>query len=338
MLQRDIVVIGASAGGIDALSEIVQHLPEDFPASIFVVVHVSPDSPGYLPAILARRGRLAAHHALDGQAFKHGQIYVAPPDRHLLLKPDGHMRVTHGPKENRSRPAIDPLFRSAALAFNGRVIGVVLSGALDDGTNGLRNVKMCGGVAVVQDPQDALVDSMPMSALRNVSVDYRRRAADIGPLLAELVKEVPDPRAGLDSAMKEKLQMEVDIATHGTRGESPTRLGEPSLFTCPECSGTLMQLRDERPYRYRCHTGHAFTADSLLAELTEKTEQSIWSTVRAIQESSMLMRHLADHWRDLDPKMARELLEKARAAEERAELIRKAADAHEVLSEEKLED
>jgi two-component system chemotaxis response regulator CheB len=337
MPSPDIVVIGASAGGIEALSRLLKGLPPKFPAAIFVVLHIAPQSPGYLPEILARAGNLPAENARDGKPFQHGRVYVAPPDRHLMLEADDCMRVVRGPKENRARPAVDPLFRSAALAFGPRVVGVVLSGGLDDGTAGLQGIKMCGGIAIVQDPADAVVSSMPATALRHVSVDYCRPARDIGPLLAELVTRPLPHHIVPEAPMRKQLEIEVDIAKGSDRSREVTRIGQPSMFTCPECHGTLLRIRGDKPWRFRCHTGHAFTADSLLAELTEATEESIWSAVRSIQESAMLMTHLADHWRDTDPDTAALLVRKAEAAQRRADLVRDAAAAQEVESEEKIQ-
>lgn len=336
MIDRDIVVVGASAGGIDPLSDIVSGLPADLPAAIFVVVHMAPHSPGYLPEILSMRGALPARNACNGQRFANSAIYVAPPDHHLLLQADRTTVVVRGPKENRARPAVDPLFRSAALAFGPRVIGLVLSGGLDDGTAGLRGIKMCGGTTAVQDPADAHADSMPSSALRNVSIDYCKPAHELASLIVGLVTNpAPEwPSTWEGGQMRKTLEMEAQLAK-GAGGISATELGDPSIFTCPECHGTLLKLRGE-PARYRCHTGHAFTADSLLAELSAVTEGAIWGSVRAIQENSMLMTHLAKHWREIDPSVADEFLRKAKAARARADLIRKAAAEHEVLSEDKV--
>jgi two-component system chemotaxis response regulator CheB len=312
-------------------------LPADLPAAIFVVVHVAPHSPGYLPEILSRSGPLPARSARNGERFTNGAIYVAPPDHHLLLESDRRMRVLRGPRENRTRPAVDPLFRSAALAYGPRVIGVVLSGGLDDGTAGLRGVKMCGGTTIVQDPADALVDSMPASALRNVSIDFCRPASALAALIGELVNvPAPEQEAELeDMRMRRTLEIESEMAK-GRSSLSITELGEPSLFTCPECHGTLLKLRGEKPERYRCHTGHAFTADSLLAELSEVTEEAVWNSTRAMQESAMLMMHLAQHWRQADPETADEFLRKAKAAQARANLIRMIAADQDATSEEKV--
>jgi two-component system chemotaxis response regulator CheB len=178
---------------------------------------------------------------------------------------------------------------------------------------------------------------MPATALRHVSVDYCRPARDIGPLLAELVTRPLPHHIVPEAPMRKQLEIEVDIAKGSDRSREVTRIGQPSMFTCPECHGTLLRIRGDKPWRFRCHTGHAFTADSLLAELTEATEESIWSAVRSIQESAMLMTHLADHWRDTDPDTAALLVRKAEAAQRRADLVRDAAAAQEVESEEKIQ-
>jgi two-component system chemotaxis response regulator CheB len=167
MPKRDIIVIGTSAGGMETLIELFSRLPKKLAASIFVVCHISPYSSGVLPKVISRAGSLPAAHPTDREPIKPGQVYVAPPDHHLLIE-DSVVRVTQGPKENRFRPAVDPLFRSAAYAYGPRVIGVILTGSLDDGTAGLWAVKERGGLAVVQDPDEALFDSMPLSALNNV--------------------------------------------------------------------------------------------------------------------------------------------------------------------------
>lgn len=333
-MNRDIVGIGASAGGIEAVSTILSGLPTDLPASVFVVVHTAPDSPGYLAEIFSRAGRLPARYARDGEAFEKGRIYLAPPDHHLLLSADGTMQVVRGPRENRTRPAIDPLFRSAALAFGPRVIGAVLSGGLDDGTIGLRGIKMCGGIAIVQDPAEALVRSMPSSALRNVTVDYCKPSRDIAELVVHLVNGQAPKSAHLESNMKKLLELEVELAK-GRGGSSLTELGDPSVFTCPECHGALLKMRGEKPLRYRCHTGHAFTADALLADLSHATEEAIWNAIRSTQETSMLMSHLAQHWLETDASVAQELERKAKSAQARADQMRAIAADHPAMSREK---
>jgi len=339
LTTRDIVVLGASAGGIEAITTILADLSVDLPAAIFIVVHIAPQSPGYLAGIFDRASPLPVQNAHQGQTFSAGRAYVAPPDRHLLLGAGGRILLSRGPRENRTRPAIDPLFRSAAVAFGPRVIGVVLSGGLDDGCAGLRGIKMCGGTTIVQDPADAVADSMPRNALRSTDVDYCQSAGRLGRLIDKLVRaelrDLPVPLEG--RRMRNDLELEAGIA----RGGDPrnvTRLGEPSMFACPECHGILMRLRGDRPQRYRCHTGHTLTADSLLAELTEANDQALWNAVRSAQETSILLNHLSEHRRGTDPRLAQEFLRRADEARRKADEIRDIAARHEMLSEEKLLD
>jgi two-component system chemotaxis response regulator CheB len=336
MPHRDIVVIGASAGGIEPISAILGALPKDLAAAVFIVVHISPQSVGYLPTMFTNAGGLPAKNAEHGEAFTNGQAYVAPPDHHLLLNASGHLETIRGPRENRVRPAVDPLFRSAALSYGSRVIGIVLSGGLDDGTSGLRAVKMCGGVTIVQDPADAVVRSMPASALRHVRVDYREPADRLGALIVKLVETSSQPSELQVQMTKNEIEFEVRASKSLAAAEEILQFGEPTVFTCPECHGALLSIRGERPPRFRCHTGHAFTMDTLLAELSEATEQSIWNTIRSMQEGAILLTHLAGHWREQDPGMSQEFERQATAAHKRAELVRGAAGQHPQLSEDKV--
>ncbi len=336
MSGRDIVVVGASVGGVEALRELVGRLPADFPGSIFVVMHTAPDSPGVLAQILDRSGPLPAANASNRERIRPGRVYVAPPDMHMLLEP-GRVRLTHGPKENRFRPAIDPLFRSAAQAYGPRAVGVILTGGLDDGTSGLCAVKRLGGVAVVQDPEEAFMPSMPLSALRQVEVDHTLPLAGMPPLLVRLASTSVAEQGGYE--VPEGLNIEVSIAKEVNALESGVmRLGTPSVFTCPECHGTLLQLKENGRTRYRCHTGHAYSADTLLSELTESVEETMWSAIRTIDESVMLMRHMAEHVRESDNGASERFLEKAREAERRSKLVRRAVFDHEHLSVEKVAD
>lgn len=244
MATRNIIVVGASAGGFEALKKLVGDLPEDLQASIFVVWHMSPDVRGVLPQVLNHANTLRAAHAYDGETIESNRIYVAPPDRHLLVE-NGRMRVTRGPKENRFRPAVDPLFRSTAYAYNNRVIGVVLSGALDDGTAGLWTIKHRGGVAVVQDPSDAEVPSMPENAMREVAVDHAVPAAEMARLLVRLSKEQIKETSEVVMEDDEKTEMEIRIAAETSAFEMGVmKLGELSPFTCPDCYGVLLVLKD----------------------------------------------------------------------------------------------
>ena len=335
MPTRDIIVVGGSAGGIEALQKLVQGLPADLPAAVLVVLHTHPTSPGYLPHILERSGRLPAAHATDGELLRPGRILVAPPDHHMLIERE-YVRLTRGPKENRSRPAVDPLFRSAAYFYGPRVIGVVLSGMLDDGTAGLWTIKDRRGVAMVQSLEDAQFPSMPENALRHVAVDHQLPAAELGPLLARLVREtVPEV---LIPPVPNALEIETRIAMEDSALERGIfHLGELSPFTCPECHGVMVQLREGGPVRFRCHTGHAFSANTLLSELTASIEESLWSTMRGMEESGMLMSHMARHLADIgDAETAARFEAKAQHAHRRARLMKQVAMQHEQLSEDQL--
>lgn len=334
MWGRDIVVVGASAGGVEALRVLVGGLPADFPGTVFIVMHTAADSPGVLAQILERSGPLHASNASNRERVRPGHVYVAPPDMHMLLEP-GRVRLTHGPKENRFRPAVDPLFRSAAAVYGPRVVGVILTGGLDDGTSGLWAVKRLGGVAVVQDPREAFMPSMPQSALEQVEVDYTLPLAEIAPLLSRLADTSVAEQGGYE--VPEDLNIEVKIAMEDNGREAGVaRLGSPSIFTCPECHGTLLQLKENGRTRYRCHTGHAYSADSLLSEVTESVEATLWGAIRNIDESVMLMRHMAEHVGESDAAAAARFLEKESAAERRGRLVRRAVFDHENLSEEKV--
>jgi two-component system chemotaxis response regulator CheB len=292
-MSNRIVVIGTSAGGIDALRTIAAGLPADFAAPIAVVMHSAPDSPGVLHEIIDRAGPLSALRARNGQRLEAGRIYVAPPDRHLLIEP-GRVRVTRGPKENRFRPAIDPLFRSAAQVYGPAAIGVILTGNLDDGTAGLWAMKKLGGTTVVQDPTEALFPSMPHNALSHVQVDHCARLTEIGSLLVGLTSAPLHPAP--TPAVPEHMNVEIKIAQE----EDPLRAGlrtvsEPSAIACPECHGVLMQLKEEGRIRFRCHTGHGYTAASLLSEIAESIEDALWIAIRSMHEGGMLIRQLAAH-------------------------------------------
>jgi two-component system chemotaxis response regulator CheB len=326
MRIRQLVVIGTSAGGIETLRPVVAAIPPDFPAPIAVVMHTSPQSPGVLHEILDRWGPLRAVSASGRERLKPGCIYVAPPDHHLVVEP-GHLRATKGPKENRFRPAIDPLFRSAAQVFGPHAIGVILTGNLDDGTAGLWAIKQLGGVAIVQDPRDALFPSMPQSALAHVKADHVVPVADIASLLVRLTSdETPEVPA---AAVPERLEVEVKIASeHDPLQAGVLGIGEPSTFSCPECHGVLLQLKEAGRVRFRCHTGHAYSADSLQAEITEAIEAALWSAMRLMHEGDLLMRGIATHVEGHTPVDAERL---RRGADD---LLRKAAVLRELITSE----
>lgn len=337
MKKPDIVVIGASAGGLEAFEKLVSQLPPDFPAAIFIVWHISPNHPSLLPQILGRVASLAVTHAVDQEPIKQGHVYIAPPDHHLLVE-RGVVRLSHGPKENRFRPAIDVLFRSAALAYGRRVIGIVLSGSLGDGAAGLYAIKERGGIAIVQDPSDARHPSMPRAAMKATPIDYCLPIAQMSDLLMQLVnKPIPEQE---ENPVSEKMNIEVGIAREDPGLEMGImELGELSPYTCPECHGILLQLREGDSIRFRCYTGHAYSLDALLAEVTESIEQSLWDSIRAIEASKMLMTHTAEHLREMNEhETADLLLKKVEDAKRRANLVRQAVMSNEVLSQELLDD
>lgn len=319
--SRNIIVAGASTGGVEALVQLMGGLPPDIPAAIFVVLHLAPQAPSHLPLILSRAGPLPARHPNDGEPILPGHVYVAPPDQHLMVERD-HVRVVRGPRENRHRPAVDPLFRSAALAYGPRVVGVVLTGALDDGTAGLFAIKQRGGIAVVQDPEGALIPSMPASALEYVDVDYCLPLADIAPLLARLAgTRAPDEEA---FPVSRELRYETSIAkmdskTLGSDKQPGTLVG----FACPECGGPLYELRDGHLVHYRCRVGHAFTGESVLAGQLEALEDALWSAYNTLRESALVAERLAAdaHHRGHEHVAAR-MEERAQQQRQRAEAVR----------------
>jgi two-component system chemotaxis response regulator CheB len=292
MPGHDIIAIGASAGGVEALRTLVRPPPRDLPAALFVVLHIAPDGTSWLPQILSRAGELPAAHAMDGEPIAHGRIYIAPPDHHLIVE-HGLVRVTRGPRENRARPAVDPLFRSAALAYGPRVVSVILSGTLDDGTSGSMVVKQMGGISIVQDPADALFVGMPQSALTNDRPDYSLPVPEISALLTRLAHEPAadgDARGAAKPVEKEVKAAEADM----TEIEDPSKYGTPSVFACPECGGVLWEMRDGKLLRYRCRVGHAYTADSLLADQSDHLEAALWAALRGLEEKAALAERLRD--------------------------------------------
>ena len=321
MPAHDIIVVGASAGGVEALSNLVATFPPDLPAAVFVVLHMPPQATSALPRILSWKGAVPAAHAVDGMRIQHGRIYVAPPDHHLMME-EGHVRVVHGPTENRHRPAVDPLFRSAALAYGPRVVGVILSGTLDDGSAGLLAIKARGGLAVVQDPADALYDGMPRNAMNYVAVDYCLPVARIGAVLTQLAAE---PVAEGGSMPEDKdMEYEVDAAELGGEGlGSDERPGAPSVYTCPDCHGTLWEIDEGNIRRYRCRVGHAYTEESLLAAHSDSLERALWAALRALEENVSLSRRTADRARTSGMTLAAVRFdERAHEMQQHAERIR----------------
>lgn len=338
MKKRNIIVIGASAGGIEAFQHLMARLPTNLDAAIFIVWHMAPTVHGVLPQLLSRFTAIPAAHACDNEPIQTNRIYVAPPDHHMLLE-NGHIRVTHGPKENRFRPAIDPLFRSAAYAYGNRVMGVLLSGALDDGTAGLWAIKHRGGLALVQDPQEALVASMPENAIRQVAIDYILPVAQLATKLVQLAGEHVSEPPQVSREENEKTNMEIRIAADETAlGLNVFEYGQPTRYACPECHGVLTEIKEGPLARFRCHTGHAYSADTLLAAITEQIEDNLYGAIRGVDESVILLNRLGDQLADANQsKQAGLYFQKAQEALQRGELIRQAIRAQEPLSLENIQ-
>jgi two-component system chemotaxis response regulator CheB len=312
---HDIIVIGASSGGVEAVLALARELPADLPAAVFVVVHCRPDGPGLLASLLAKQGALPAAHAVDGAPIEHGRIYVAPPDMHLLLRA-GHMHLRRGPKENHTRPSADPLFRTAALAFGPRVVGVVLTGNLDDGTAGLFAIAGAGGVTVVQDPEDASYPGMPSSAIENVAVDHILPLDEIAPMIYRLSRTAPsaDPAANGNIHDEGAMHWSADYAVPG----------EAAGLSCPECSGPLWELRDGELLQFGCRIGHRFSPETMMAGSATDIEEALGMSLRAMEERAALATRLAEWVRQSgkNPVRATRYAHQADAALERALRVR----------------
>jgi len=326
----DVVVIGTSVGGVEALRTLVGGLPAQFAATVLIVMHVGHHD-SILPSLLAGVTRLPARHARDGDVLEPGRILIAPPDFHLLVVRDrstpgrfGRVMLSRSARENHARPAVDPLFRSAAAAYGSRAIGVVLTGMLDDGTAGLQAIKACGGKAIVQLPEEALAQGMPESALRNVEVDRVLRLADMGRALEQMVAENLAAARGTPREVPEWVRVENRFAQEDGGMEALSRIGAPSTFTCPECHGTLWELHGVAPKRFRCHTGHAFTERHLCEQQGEAVEESLWSAVRALAEKEKLLRQMAESALGMGyAQTAGEYLEQAAEAQRSGEVLRR---------------
>jgi two-component system chemotaxis response regulator CheB len=320
--DRDLVVVGASAGGVEALIRVVREFPADLDAAVLVVLHMTPNASSNLPAILARAGPLPASHARDGEPLERGRILVAPPDRHLLVR-DGHARLSSGPSENLHRPAVDVLFRSAAINRDGRTVGIVLSGALDDGADGLRTIAMAGGLAIVQDPADALIPSMPLSALEAAGVEHVLPADQIGRQLPELLR-APHGENAMDQRMRETLEHEVAVSEMDGFRTAETPPGSPSGFGCPDCGGVLWEVGEQAGLRFRCRVGHAYTARALLAAEDAGLEDALWAALRALEEQESLSRRMLErHWGGAAQRSRKRLQQRTDELRERSEVLRR---------------
>jgi two-component system chemotaxis response regulator CheB len=326
LTQRDVVVVGASAGGVDTLQQLVAGLPGEFPATVLVVLHVPSTGRSVLPDILSRKGPLPAAFARDGEEARRGQIYVAPADHHMLLHED-RISLTQGPRENGHRPAVDPLFRSAARAVGPRCIGVILSGLLDDGAAGLRLVKQLGGAALVQDPAQAMFPSMPQAALAMTPVDVVAPADKIAAELCRLIDTsllYPPPRVAENPGNPHPTDRTTANGDDRVEAEDPRDTAEllegpPTGLTCPECGGALWAQDDGDVTRFACHVGHAYSLSSLLEEQGRGLEMTLWSAVRALEERADIHRRVA---RRVGGKRDRVYEQRASEAEEHARALR----------------
>ena len=302
-MNRDIIVIGASVGGVEALLDMAKSLPADLPASLFVALHTAPGWESTLPELLTGRGALPARHPMHNEKILRGHIYVAPADNHLMVR-EGFMEVVRGPKENGHRPAADTLFRSAAASYGARVVGVVLSGYQDCGTSGLMSIKARGGVCIVQSPESAQVGEMPRNALKRVKPDYVVTPGELANLFFQLSNTPAGP------------SQQPDFAIDQIEGRLPGRHAE---LVCPICTGVLTEAETASFQHFRCHVGHTFTLQALVREQTEEMERALWSAVRVLEESAALSRRLSATEKG---EIGRRFTEKAQTHFQQAELIR----------------
>jgi two-component system, chemotaxis family, protein-glutamate methylesterase/glutaminase len=323
MATRDIIAIGASAGGIKTLQQLLSKLPDDFPAAVMIVQHLHAGTPSVLDGILQRATTLPVRFASDGEPIRPRHVYIAPPDRHLLIEPD-YLRVVRGPRENRHRPAVDPLFRSAAWSYGPRVVGVIVSGTLDDGASGLWAVRSCGGVTVVQDPAEASHNGMPTSALMTLNVDHVAPIESIATLLDSLARS-PVNGQPAPSQRPERIGLQLAAITReaDTDVEDMRKLGKPAGFSCPACHGGLWELDEDELVLYRCHIGHAFGQESLEAAQTAEVERALESAMRALEERGATARRLSSRFEQRVPELALRYANQARRVEEQAAVIRK---------------
>jgi two-component system chemotaxis response regulator CheB len=284
---KQVIVIGTSAGGLSALKKLLSQLQDNFPLPVLVVQHIAADATGSVMLdVLHKNTKLKCLHAKTGEPLLPGHIYLAPSDHHLMIDEELKIKVTKGAHENRSRPAINPLFRSAAVAYGSGVIGILLTGYLDDGTAGLKVIKRCGGICVVQNPEDAEYPDMPNNAINEVQVDYIVPITEMGGLIYQLIsrKILKSP------AIPKDILIEATIATRVSSDlDSVNALGDQVPFNCPGCGGVLWKIDHDSNLRYRCHTGHAYTAATLLAEQTMKIEETMWTALRMFEERKNLL-------------------------------------------------
>lgn len=316
---HDVIVVGASAGGIEALKELVGELPAELPAAVLVVLHLPSGGTSVLPSILARAGPLPAQHVTAGVEMARGNIYVAAPDCHLQVE-DGRAIAVTGPRENGHRPAIDPLFRSAAHAVGPRAVGVVLSGTLNDGTLGLLAIKAHGGVTLVQDPETAQHSGMPLSAIASAHPDTIGSPTELATTIVELANDPVENTGGKEAATE--MNEHADDVANQTKDPQP---GQPTGLTCPECGGSIWEQNSGNVVSLRCRVGHQYTAETFAVEQGETVEAAVWAALRLIEERVVLVRGLADRFRD-QPRTATSFTAQAEELERHAVTLRGIVD------------
>lgn len=316
-VQREVVAIGASAGGVEALRELVGLLPLELPAALLVVMHVLPTGTSMLPAILGRAGKLPATAAQNGEQLERGHIYIAPADHHLLVA-EGRARLSHGPRENGHRPAIDPLFRSVARSYGERAIGIVLSGTLDDGTAGLRMLRTHGAATIAQDPSDALYEGMPLSAIDSGAALHVAKVSEMADLVCTLIDTPVEP---MESPAEDQGSLDPE-RTLETADPAAASDGDLTPLTCPECGGTLWEHQEDELIRFKCHVGHSYSAETMQNEQGRSLEAALWSALRSLQEREDLFRRMARRSHG-SPQTAERFIAKARDVEAHAEAIRR---------------
>jgi two-component system chemotaxis response regulator CheB len=306
---KRIIVIGASAGGFNALTELVAAIPEHLPAAIFIVLHMSKASSAeVIQHHLSKHAKYTCTIPHDDEEIKPGHIYLAPPDLHMLVKKDV-IRLVKSPHENRWRPSIDALFRSAAVAYDSATIGIILSGMLNDGTSGMLAIKRCGGVCIVQEPVEAEFPDMPESVINNVDVDYRVPVADAGYILADLYTKPVYKNVQIPEDIR--IEFEITERMAGTL-EEMAKIGNHSNQVCPDCGGGLWQIKNEPVPRFRCHTGHVYTEDILLEKQSEALEESVWVSIRMLEERRNMLINISKRYNGNGPsQLQQEQLQKA---------------------------
>lgn len=304
--RRDLVVIGASAGGVETLKHVVAGLPADLPATVCIVLHIAPDTPSMLGHILSRSGPLPARHPEDSDALRTGEILVAPPDRHLIVE-DEHVYLSIGPRENGHRPAVDALFRSAAYARGDRVIGVILSGTRGDGAVGLATIKAQGGATIVQDPAEALYPGMPASALAHAAADAVVPSELVADTIVAIVKGDDLPPAAKQS------EPAVDPSS-----------GEPAVTLCPDCGGVLSERREAGVALWECRVGHRYSPEGLVDAQAVSLESALWAAIHALEDRSRLLERLAEQYQPMGQRSARSFRQRAREAHQQARIMREA--------------